>query len=338
MIRRLCALSIAAAALSACAGSEGPERASGIIDVGEARPGEVVQLDEYPLYFMRLDGGYGFDTYLTHGMRPNGSAPAPRPESPERRPWACTCFASMTSPDGPLFGRNFDFYHRASLLLATSPPGAFASISMVDLHYLGFGGTARLDELQAQKGRLDRAPHYPFDGVNTNGVAMGLMAVPSAEPPFDPSKVSLYDLALIRLVLDYARDANHAVELMQGFNYRTNQYPVHFLISDPGGTTVLVEYLDHDVKVTRASEPYMVATNFVVFGSEAPLRTPCWRYDRAYAALRAQNGALSTGACLDLLEAVSQDITMWSVVYNMRGRSADVTVGRRYESVYRILM
>jgi penicillin V acylase-like amidase (Ntn superfamily) len=209
---------------------------------------------------------------------------------------------------------------------------------MVDLYCLGFGNTVRLDELQAQKGRLDRAPYYPFDGVNERGVAMGLMAVPSAEPPFDPSKVSLYDLALIRLVLDYARDANHAVELLRGFNYRASEYPVHFLISDPSGTSVLVEYVEHDLKLTRTTEPFLVATNFIVYGSDAPRSSPCARYNRAYATLREQNGALSTSAALNLLQAVSQDITMWSVVYNMRSRRADIAVGRRYGSVYQVLM
>jgi hypothetical protein len=178
-------------------------------------------------------------------------------------------------------------------------------------------------------------------------VAMGLMAVPSAEPPFDPRKVSLYDLALIRLVLDYAVDTNHAVELLGQHNYRVTSTPVHFLIADRSGTAALVEYVGGEMKVTRTTEPFMVATNFVVFGSRAPSSTNslgpaeltgCPRYDRAYATLSAAHGVVSRAEALGLLSAVSQEITMWSAVYDLTGPGVEVVPGRRYGSVYRLAM
>jgi len=327
------------ALLSGCGDRPSPSGPGTPVDIAHAQPGEVLRLDDYPLYYMRTSSDYGFDGYR-RGAAAGGTVHAPRVDAARRRSsWACTCFATAPSGDGPLFGRNFDWRNRASLLLYATPPNALASLSMVDLHYVDFGATVGLDELRAQRDRIAlRAPYVPFDGVNEKGVAIGLMAVPSAEPPFDPGKVSLYDLALIRLVLDYANDANHAVELLRGYNYRATSPPVHFLIADGSGTAALVEYVAGDMKVTRSTAPFMVATNFVVFGSQAPLSTGCPRYDRAHSALSARNGVLSRAEALDLLSSVSQDITMWSAVYDLGGRGVEVVPGRRYGRSYRFAM
>ena len=328
------------ASLWGCGDRPGPSEPGTPVDIAHAQPGEVLRLDEYPLYYMRTSSDYGFDAYRRGAAWAGGAARAPLVDASRlRSSWACTCFATAPSGEGPLFGRNFDWQDRASLLLYTTPPNALASLSMVDLRYVDFGATVGLDELRAQRDHIaQRAPYVPFDGVNEKGVAIGLMAVPSAEPPFDPGKVSLYDLALIRLVLDYASDTNHAVELLHGYNYRATSPPVHFLIADSSGTAALVEYVAGEMKVTRSTAPFMVATNFVVFGSQAPLSTGCPRYDRAHSTLSARNGVLSRAEALDLLSSVSQDFTMWSAVYDLGGRGVEVVPGRRYGRSYRFAM
>ena len=60
------------------------------------------------------------------------------------------------------------------------------------------------------------------------------------------------------------------------------------------------------MRATRSLQPFMVATNFVVFGSRAPIATGCVRYDRAHSTLQAKGGDLSRAEALDLLSAVSQ--------------------------------
>ena len=51
--------------------------------------------------------------------------------------WACTVF--MSSGGGtPMVGRNFDFHDEPALVLHHHPPGAYKSISLVDISYLGF--------------------------------------------------------------------------------------------------------------------------------------------------------------------------------------------------------
>ncbi len=338
MTRPNAVLPLAVAALVfGCGGGSAPPTPASAFDPASAPPGEVVRVDDYPLYFMRTNADYGFDAYRLRGV--TAVSPGPGRGAPAPITWACTCFATARSGEGPLFGRNFDWWHRASLLLYTAPPNALASLSMVDLHYLDFGDGVTLEELRGQRDRIaQRAPYLPFDGVNEKGVAVGQMAVPSAEPPFDPGKPTLYELALIRLVLDYATDTTHGVELMRGYNYGVTSPAVHFLIGDRSGESALVEYVGGEMKVTRSTEPFMVATNFVVFGSRAPAATGCWRYDRAYSTLQARGGVLSRAEALELLSAVSQDHTMWSAVYDLRDRAVDVVPGRRYGRSYRFTL
>lgn len=323
-----------ATVLVAGCGGQTPGDGQANVPRAGSQPDQVLRLDDYPLYYTHIRSDYGFDAYRRLGI---GEAASPL-LARDRRPvgsWGCTCFSTARSVGGPLFGRNFDFRHQASLLLYTSPPNAFASLSMVDLYYVGFGTNASLSDLLARPDTLGRAPYFPMDGVNEKGVAIGLMSVPSASPPVDPAKVTLYDLALIRLVLDYATDADHAIELLRGYNYRPGSQPVHFLVADRGGTSVLVEYVEQELKVTRAAVPWMVATNFTVFGSRAPLVTGCARYDLAWSTLRERNGVLSHAEALDLLSGVAQGFTMWSAVYDLEARSVELAPGRRYQSVHR---
>ena len=152
-----------AACLAGCGSGSSSSRASGTTaDVTRSQPGEVQRVDDYPLYYMRTSSDYGFDAYRRGAT--GGAVPGPLAHGgAPRLAWACTCFSTAPSGDGPLFGRNFDWWHRASLLLYASPPNALASLSMVDLYYLDFVDPVSLDQLRGARDRIaQRAPYLPF--------------------------------------------------------------------------------------------------------------------------------------------------------------------------------
>ena len=70
--------------------------------------------------------------------------------------FACTVFFGAGGE--PIMGRNFDFHDQPALLLRHRPPGAYASISMVDISYLGFDRANLHDAMRATAGAA-RAPH-----------------------------------------------------------------------------------------------------------------------------------------------------------------------------------
>lgn len=278
------------------------------------------QVDDYPLYVMDHYGDYGFAESI--GGRPRLSAVAAEPA------WACTTFAAH-SPDGDaIVGRNFDWHGRASLLLFTHPTDAYASASMVDLSYLG--------DWEEDKERLLDAPHWPFDGMNERGLAIGMMALDRSRGPMEPGRPTLGSLAVIRLLLDYAADVEEAVALLGRYNVSFQSGPpVHYLIADRGGRSAIVEYIDGEMRVLPNGEDWQVSTNFII--SEVQPQgadSPCWRYNTAWAALGKAAGLIAEEQAMSILADTAQGNTMWSVVYNLANGGIQVAVGQEYGTIH----
>ena len=122
--------------------------------------GSLAQVDDFPLYTMRYyadyhgrraaaddraDGGWAshvgppletFGERVSVRERMPGGEPVPTGEPVPA--WACSLFAALGDADNMLYGRNFDWRHSPALLLFADPPDGYASVSMVDIAYLGF--------------------------------------------------------------------------------------------------------------------------------------------------------------------------------------------------------
>ncbi|MGB8252931.1 MAG: C45 family peptidase, partial [Anaerolineaceae bacterium] len=250
---------------------------------------DLQKVDDHPLYVLRYPGDYGFDEFLKTGLQDETGKTTRRSDG---RDWGCSVFAALSPSGNPRLGRNFDWNDDPALLLFTDPPNAFASVSMVDIAYLGFDKAtpSRQDRL-----RLVDAPFLPFDGMNEVGVAIGMMAVPLAEGGRDPQKVTIGSLHAIRLVLDHAKNVDQAIALLQGYNIDFEEGPpIHYLIADSIGNSVVVEYLDDRLVVTRNDQHWQVATNFILSGLTSEMcESSCWRYQKAYQTLSQAGGKLS---------------------------------------------
>ena len=116
--------------------------------------------------------------------------------------------------------------------------------------------------------------------------------------------------------------------------------PLHYLIADSSGNSAVLEFISGEVNALRNSEPWQVATNFVISGTAPESRgSLCSRYRRAYEALERANGDISPEEGMALLGDVSQSgdfPTIWSVVYDMSSGDSQVVVGRQYDQVYQL--
>jgi len=279
------------------------------------------KVDDHPLYVMHYYGGYDLGRVL------QGNAQMGDPSRPW---WGCTCFAALNGSGDAVLGRNFDWYDHPTLILFTHPFEGNASVSMVDISYLGFG---REEPSEADRRRLLDAPYLPFDGMNERGLAVGMMAVPYANGGADPEKPTIGSLYAIRLMLDLAKDVDQAVVLLQDYNIDfSGGPPIHYLVSDASGNAAVVEFLDEGMNVLRAEETWQVATNFVL-SDTPPEKANCWRYDRACAALGQTDGKVAEA--MDLLKEVSQENTIWSIVYNATTGDIQVAMGKKYRQVHR---
>ncbi len=290
------------------------------------------KISDYPVYVLKYHGNYGFSEYLKIGERRMDGTAVPFIPEISADAWACTCFAAFGDPAKPLLGRNFDWYDDVPLVLFAKPEGGYASVSIVDLRYFGFDRKHLPDEVR-DKARLHETPYSPFDGMNEKGVAVGMMAIPRSDPPFDPSKITLGELQVIRLILDHAASLGEAVALIGRFNVQVEDPPIHYLIADSSGHSAVIEFVSGKMIVLPNSEPWQVSTNFILHGSGAPLAAPCWRYNRAYGALKKLRGAAPVPQLLGILETVAQNNTIWSVLYDLAAGDVHLVPGKRFGEV-----
>jgi hypothetical protein len=287
------------------------------------------KVDDYPLYTLRYSGEYDF--------RRTSLLPIEKTADSRSR-WACALFTVLLDDGHLLYGRNFDWEYSPALLVFTDPPDGYASVSMVDMAYLDLGEEALFNltglPLEERVGLLD-APLIPFDGMNEHGLAIGMAAVPPGGMQADPSKETYGSLGIIRVMLDHARDVDEAIAILRRHNIDfTDGPPLHYLMADANRKSVLVEFYRGKMDILENEKPWHLATNFLLSSVENPQDGNCWRYDTINARLNDAQGLLDTESAMGLLADVSQDITQWSVVYQMARGEVSVAMGRDYARIH----
>jgi len=292
--------------------------------------GSLEKVDAYPLYTMRYYGTYGAATSSTDSSH-IGVTMGSQAE------WGCSLFAALGQPDAAVYGRNFDWQFSPALLLFTDPPDGYASVSMVDIGYLIPASQvhALTDLPLEEREPLLGAPFWPFDGMNEHGLVVGMAAVPGSPMPVDPDRETIGSLGVIREMLDRARDVDEAVDVLESYNIAWDGGPaLHYLIADASGDSVLVEfYAGKMVLIPRPDDsPWHLATNHLRAQVERGDSSGCWRYDTIHRRLATGGGRFSITEAMDLLDAVSQENTQWSAVYDLASLGVHVAMGRAYES------
>ncbi len=300
------------------------------------------QIDEHPLYLMTYYGDYGFEDFLKKGARNDQEFEEFMQkqifsgkilEQKNKEKSACSCFSAMDEKGESIFGRNFDWNDHPALLVFTRPKKGYASVSMVDISYLGYDRNNLPTSSWINRIRLLAAPYIPFDGMNECGLAIGEMLVPFGRPGNNPGKATIGSSQAKRLVLDYAKDVEEAISLLREYNiYFSADIPVHYLISDSAGNSAVIEFLNGKIEVIRNKEPWQVATNFIIYGSKKQ-GTGHDRYQKASGILKNKKGIISELEAMDLLKNISKENTLWSVVYNLITGEFQIVMKMKYDKV-----
>lgn len=306
------------------------------------------RVDDYPLYVMHYYGEIGYKDFQTgkgvdgiwkmlrdrHAAEAMGSPDRTANDLENRRTWACTCFTGLSKEGDKVYGRNFDWSTKAALMLFTDPPDGYASVSMVDITYLGIGS----DGIRGLKSlSMLAAPHMPFDGMNECGLAIGVMATPRSDVGKDPAKDTIGSACLMREILNHAKNIREAITMLEGYNVVFKPGPpLHYLISDRDGNSAVVEFLDGRPTVIPNTDPWQAVTNFILAGrSKEDSLAACWRYCKVYQTLEQLQGKLSTDQTMELLKQVSQPgWTAWSIVYGLDTGRGQIAMGRNRRRIY----
>jgi penicillin V acylase-like amidase (Ntn superfamily) len=249
----------------------------------------------------------------------------------------CSTVVLHTNNGHVYFGRNFDYEHDACLILKVHRLTGQSSVAVLDLHYLNLDR----DDLDSTSliGRFPLlfAPYYLQDGMNEYGVAVSDMTVKNVRTPDDPAKPNIIHSAAMRLILDYAKTTDEAVELLQQFNIHFVAETCHLMIADATGKSVVVEFIDGQLKATSTHENWQICTNHQICGkSETENCRSCGRYKLASAELTELHANGDANEVMKIMQSVSKtDRTMWSSVYDLTTGDFEIAYRRHFDDVFR---
>lgn len=310
------------------------------------------KVDDYALYTMEYQGDYGFDDFLATGASNDGELiqfvtakllkGLPLKFSVPNL--GCSTFNAQTPEGDKIFGRNFDLTYSPALLVKTTPKDAYASLSTVNLAFLGYNENKLPDSLLSRIITL-AAPYAPLDGINEKGLAIGVLLIPSDPTHQESDKVDITTTTAVRMVLDKAATVDEAVALLKQYDMHSSANSnYHFQIADASGKSVVVEYIDNEMSVVEMNENWQAATNFLLTPGDYDFGNGHDRYATMEKTLTEKEGILSEKEGMDLLKAASQPLhlndkneitgTQWSVIYNQSDLSATFTIGMKYDTPY----
>lgn len=308
------------------------------------------QVNKYPFYTMTYYGDYGFDDFLKVGAKNDDDLVNFALKDLlhgydmnfQFSKASCTCFTASTEDGDRIFGRNFDFPYSPGLLIRTKPDHGYASVSMVNLSFLGYSKKKLPRGFNAVPTLI--GPYLPFDGMNEKGVTVACMATRDEPQPIPAGKTMLNTTTVMRLVLDKAASLEEALDLLKDYDVYFSQDIVnHYLIADAEGNSAVVEFAGTEMKVLPAKENYQVCTNFALYRNEEK-GNGLERYQEASKVLKEKNGVLSEQEAMDLLDRVnirnylpSPDYdgdTQWSIVFNQTDLTLDVVINKNFDKVY----
>ncbi len=270
-------------------------------------------------------GDYGFDRFLARGGASTEEETyefiktlLDSPEGLHFRVDGMGCSTMQAKGEkGFYFGRNFDWGDCPLLVLATRPAVGYASISSVNLDFVKKrSGNVPEDKLLA-------AAHYaPLDGMNQKGLCVSVNLLPDGmELRQSTGKPRLTITTAIRLLLDYAANAEEALTLLRGYDLGTTTgLTIHFLISDAEGRSVCVEFIHNVMSVVETP----VMTNHYLtpgpyFGQAR--NNSIERYDGLMNFLAEHPGTDAQGVRA-AMAAVFHG-TQWTAVYDQTALTAD---------------
>lgn len=302
------------------------------------------------VYTMHVKGGFYLDDFVAQGGVKSDSelidfittkiTKGLIPMSISDPEIGCSSFTAMT-PDGDvLFARNYDFSKTNTMIVTTEAnKGRHASISSVDLQFLGMDVNSDVDGLMDQILCL-AAPYAPLDGINDAGVSCGIYmtyqgGTKTVATNQDTEKPDFTSTTLLRLILDYADDVDEAVEIAQSYDLHDSAgTSYHYMVADASGRSAILEWVgnndatdddgsarelvvhyndaDDYLGEMEAESNFQWITNFIVNPGYYDLSAPDEkkgfdRYERIYQELNATGGIVANEqAAMDILAIVGR--------------------------------
>ena len=285
----------------------------------ELRAIKTLKMVRERVYTFEYRGDYGFKAFLEQGGAKTDGEMATYIADFLSKGYIKT---NVQNPDGGcssmaangLFCRNFDWDSKSHYaIIKTYPEDGYASISTTGFAFLGMG--EEWHPVAAMDGMTALAAIYiPIDGINEMGLCVAdLVEIDGTTEVADTERPNLTIVAAIRVVLDYAKDTNEAVQLLSQYDIFPSVNSAHHLaISDRMDNSVVVEWQNGNMIVTKTD---VVTNHCITEEREHPLIGNS--RERFITLTASQTEVTIKEAALKVLKEVSFDEhTRWSVIYD----------------------
>ena len=225
-----------------------------------------------------------------------------------------------------LIGRNVDKTGVSpTIRVETHPAGGYSAIGNALVNKAS--ATAQPTESDLSLSALTSS-YYTMDGVNEKGVSVAVLYLSGFNPSTQAGRKTISQLAMPRLVLDYADSVKTAETLLKYYNIAPfasgSSIGIHLAVSDRTGDMAVFEWQNGALHVTRPAEGERIVTNTATWSGAVKKDS---RYNKARNYLTAANAANATTAdnLLGIMDAIpSQRASglQWSTVYDLTDLTA----------------
>lgn len=310
-----------------------------------------LQKVEEDFYTVDYQGDYKLDKLLSKGAADSNALgtfaseevlhglPFPK----ESVKLACSAFTAKNTDGDVIQGRNMDFALAQNILVRTKPENGYASLSMASGELLNYIDS--VPENTVGSLYLLAAPYYVLDGINEKGLSIAiLLQTGDKNVHQDTGKTPITTTLAVRMCLDKAATVDEAIKLMEQYDMRgLGNANFHYQISDAEGNSVVIEYVNNEMKLNRPEGYGQPVTNFFITpGVTEETRDGEDRIIKLQTALDENKGVVSDETAWKMLESVKavHDYdektgydynTAYSMIYNNTKRSMEICINANFD-------
>ncbi len=230
------------------------------------------------------------------------------------------------SAGGKIFGRNFDYPNGSAMILHTMPYEGYESVSTSYPKFvtneLWWEPTGNVVDDAVSLGLI----YAPLDGLNEKGLYISILQLDhESTNQTDPNKNDVQTTVAVRYILDKAASVDEALAILRGFNmHNVFDTAYHYAIADNTGKSVVVEYINNEMKV---KDVRVITNHYLTDNVAKPLpdetSNSIKRYTAAYNAGAAANWNMTPVQMRDALKAAkaihddsdTSFVSIWSAVF-----------------------
>jgi hypothetical protein len=236
-----------------------------------------------------------------------------------------------------LVGRNYDFENDALLIIKTKNRKHNKSVAVLNLKFLDLDVDKLKNIKLSNRFNLLLAPYVVNDGMNEFGLVLTEMSDFNSQLPlYEENKPDLFEPLFYRIILDYAKNVDEALTIVNKFNMHFPLNSSHFMLCDNSGKSIVVEYLNNKIVTVESNKNWQVSTNHILYGkNENQNDSICSRYKIASNYLDSIHSDVDFVKTFNLMSEIGNKTTMWTSIYNLSDGDYWISYRRDFTTIYK---